>query len=154
MEIQPVLLYGLTATMARLQRSIADLNNDDARRIPIAGLAPIVWQVGHIAVVDAAFAHRVDGQTRAPDGYVDLFKAGTGGSVAPYPPLAEVNNALEGAQRSWETIVRTVNPATPVDSDRYRNVGELLVFIAYHRGYHVGKINTLRALLQKPRLFG
>jgi uncharacterized damage-inducible protein DinB len=153
MEIQPVLLYGLTATMARLQRSIADLSDDDALRIPIAGLAPIVWQAGHIAVVDATFAHRVDGQTQAPDGYVDLFKAGTGGSAS-YPPLAEVKNALEHAQRSWETIVRTVDPTTPVDSDRYRNVGELLVFIAYHRGYHVGKINTLRALLQKPRLFG
>lgn len=154
MEIQPVLLYGLTATMARLQQSIADLTEEEARRVPLEGLAPIVWQVGHIAVVDAAFAHRVDGQTRAADGYVDLFKAGTGGSVASYPALVEVKNALEGAQRSWETIVRTVDPATRVDSDRYRNVGELLVFIAYHRGYHVGKINTLRALLKKPRLFG
>ncbi len=151
--MKPTLLYGLNATMSRLQRSIDDLTDDEARAVPLDGLAPIVWQVGHIAVVDAAFARRVGGDSPTPDGYTDLFKAGSGGR-ANYPPLAEVKTALERGQRSWETIVQTVDPATKVDSDRYSNVGEVIVFIAYHRGYHIGKMNTLRALLKKPRLFG
>jgi uncharacterized damage-inducible protein DinB len=34
------------------------------------------------------------------------------------------------------------------------SVGEMLAFSAYHRGYHIGKMATLRALLGKPRLLG
>jgi len=151
--MKPTLLYGLNATLSRLQRSIADLTEEEARVIPLDGLAPIIWQVGHVAFVDTSFARRVDGQSRAPDGYDALFKAGSGGR-ANYPPLAEVKGVLERGQRTWETIVQTVDPSTPVDSDRYANVGELVVFISYHRGYHIGKMNTLRALLKKPRLFG
>jgi hypothetical protein len=41
-----------------------------------------------------------------------------------------------------------------VDGRNYRTAGEMLVFAIYHRGYHVGKATTLRALLKKPRLFG
>lgn len=36
----------------------------------------------------------------------------------------------------------------------YRSVGEALLFLTYHRGYHIGKITTLRALLGKQRVFG
>lgn len=36
--------------------------------------------------------------------------------------------------------------------DFFRNRGDVLVFACFHRGYHVGKIATLRALLNKPRL--
>ncbi len=150
---KPTLLYGLNATLSRLHRTIDDLTDEEARAIPLDGLAPIIWQVGHIALVDTSFARRVDGQSRAPDGYDALFKAGSGGR-ANYPPLAAVKEVMERGQRTWETIVQTVDPATPIDSDRYSNVGELILFLCYHRGYHIGKMNTLRALLKKPRLFG
>lgn len=36
----------------------------------------------------------------------------------------------------------------------YPPLGEVLTFTPYHRGYHIGKMTTLRALLGKVRLFG
>ncbi len=153
MDVQQTLLYGLNATMTRLQRSIGDLTDEEARRVPLEGLAPIVWQAGHVAFTDAYFARKVDGRSRVPDGYPELFKSGSGGP-ANYPPLAEVNEVAAASQRSLEALVRTADLATPLESDRYSNVAELIMFICQHRGYHIGKMNTLRALLKKPRLFG
>ena len=147
------LLYGLTATHTRIHRCLADLIDEEARRSPMAGLAPIVWQVGHLAWADSSMARRVDGGSAAPDGYSDLFKTGTGGEAA-YPPLAEVKEVLDRAQQSLEAVARSADPTTPLEARNYGNVGEMLVFASYHRGYHMGKMTTLRALLKKPRLFG
>lgn len=147
------LLYGLTATHTRIHRCLADLTDEEARRSPMAGLAPIIWQVGHLAWADSNMAHRVDGSSTAPDAYTDLFKTGTGGEAA-YPPLAEVKEVLDRAQQSLEAAARAADPATPLEARNYSNVGEMLVFVSYHRGYHIGKMTTLRALLKKPRLFG
>ncbi len=147
------LLYGLTATHTRIHRCLADLTEEEALRSPMAGLAPIIWQAGHLAWADSNMAHRVDGSSAAPDGYTDLFKTGTGGEAA-YPPLAEVKEILDWAQRSLEAAARTADPATSLEARNYSNVGEMLVFASYHRGYHIGKMTTLRALLKKPRLFG
>jgi hypothetical protein len=119
----------------------------------LAGLAPIVWQVGHLVWADSSMARRVDGTSGMPDGYADLFKTGTGGDAA-YPPLAEVKEALDRAQQSLEAAARTADPATPLEARNYSNVGEMLLFACFHRGYHIGKMTTLRALLKKPRLFG
>jgi uncharacterized damage-inducible protein DinB len=152
MTTRDVLLYGLSATHARLLRCLEDLSDDDARRTP-HGLSPVVWQAGHIALTDAALARRADGRTEPPAGYEALFAMGTGGPAA-YPPLAEVRDALNRGQQRLEEIARTVDPGARVDARHYSTVGEMLAFATYHRGYHVGKITTLRALLGKPRLFG
>ncbi|MDR7481314.1 MAG: DinB family protein [Armatimonadota bacterium] len=152
MDIRAVLLYGLTATHARLLRCLEDLTDDEARRTP-HGLTPIIWQAGHIALADAGFARRADGRTEPPAGYEGLFATGTGGPAA-YPPLAEVRDAVNRGQGRLEEIARTADLAARVDARNYSTVGEMLAFATYHRGYHVGKITTLRALLGKPRLFG
>lgn len=147
------LLYGLTATHTRLFRCLDDLTEDEARRSPAGGLSPIIWQAGHLALSDFGSARRADGRSAAPDGYGDLFKPGTGGE-APYPSLADVTEALRRAQQALEAAARTADLSAPVDAPNYKTVGEMLIFNSYHRGYHIGKITTLRALLKKPRLFG
>jgi uncharacterized damage-inducible protein DinB len=152
--VDETLLYGLNATHERISKVLDDLTDDDARRQPAPGLAPIVWQAGHIALIDAQYARRVDQQTAAPAGFEDLFKIGTGGEPAAYPSLSAVRAVVDAAQRAMVAIATTRPASTPVDSPRYKTVGEMLTFAVYHRGYHVGKITTLRAMLKKPRLFG
>jgi uncharacterized damage-inducible protein DinB len=151
--VQELLLYGLHATYTRLLRCLEDLTDGEARSVPAGGLSPIIWQAGHVATTDFAFARRVDGLTTLPTGYEALFQMGTGGQAS-YPPLAEVRGALERAQQALEGIAKSAPLDGPVEGRSYRTVGEMLVFAAYHRGYHVGKVTTLRALLKKPRLFG
>lgn len=147
-------LYGLNATQTRVHRCLEEISEDDARRSPIPGLAPIVWQVGHLAVVDFAFARRAGGHTETPEGYEALFKPGTGGGADTYPSLREVTEAFKLAHHELESAVRTADLGTPLETRNYSNIGEMLAFACYHRGYHIGKMTTLRALLKKARLFG
>ena len=152
MDIRELASYGLTATFTRINRCLEDVSEDEARRLP-SGLTPLIWQAGHIALSDLCFAARADGKSKAPMGYDTLFGRGTGGEAA-YPPLAEAKDVFNRAQQALETVAKTADPNTALDSPNFRNVGEMLLFAAYHRGYHVGKMTTLRALLHKPRLFG
>jgi len=147
-------LYGLTATHTRLHRCLEEITEEEARRSPLPGLAPIVWQVGHLAWADFGFARRADGRSEIPRGYDDLFKPGTGTGGESFPSLAEVTGAFDRAQAALENAARTADPATAVEARNYSTIGEMLVFAFYHRGYHIGKLTTLRALLKKPRLFG
>ena len=148
------LIYGLQATHERIGKVLDDLTDDEARRQPAPGLAPIIWQAGHIALYDALFARRMDKETAAPAGFEESFTAGTGGEPASYPTLSSVRAAVDAAQRAMVAIATTHPASTAVESPRYKTVGEMLTFAVYHRGYHVGKITTLRAMLKKARLFG
>lgn len=153
MDQRETLQYGLSATHTRIHRCLEEISEEDAGRSPIAGLASIVWQIGHLAWADFGFARRVDGRVEMPAGYDGLFKPGTGGE-GPYPTLKDVTVALDRAHQSLEGIARTADLATPIEARNYGSVGQMLVFACYHRGYHVGKMTTLRALLNKSRLFG
>ena len=153
MDMQHLLLAQLQATHERVLRCVRDLSDEEVCRSPTGNLTPIMWQVGHLAFTDERCALRVDRPTTLPASYEALFKGGTSGQ-ATYPPLSEVTAAFTTAQRTLEDIVKTVDFSRPVDARAYSTVGEMLVFACYHRGYHVGKMATLRALLGKPRLFG
>jgi DinB superfamily len=150
--VRELLLFGLDSTHSRVLKCLDDVTEDEARRLP-SDLSPIVWQAGHVATTDFAFARRAGGQTPIPANYEALFQMGTGGHAA-YPSMAEVRGSLDRAQQILMELAKTANLDAPVEGRSYSTVGQMLVFAAYHRGYHVGKMTTLRALLKKPRLFG
>ncbi len=149
MDAAATIAQQLTVTHDRLRRAIDGLTEDDARQVLAGRLAPVVWQVGHLAYVDSNYVQRGGGSPPAPPHYADLFKPGTGGQQD-YPPLGEVWSVFEGAQRGLLSVARAADLAAPLDFPAYKSVGEMLVYSCFHRGYHIGKIATLRALLGKP----
>ncbi len=146
------MLFGLTATSTRALRCVDDVGDEESRR-SLHGLSPIIWQFGHLALADEGFLKRAGGALEIPGSYRELFATGTGGT-ADYPSLAEVRSVFEAGNLVLEAVVRTADLAQAVDARNYKTLGEMLVFAAYHRGYHIGKMTTLRALIGKPRLFG
>ena len=154
MDEKARLAQQLGISRERLRLCVADVTDEEAGRVQAGLLAPIVWQLGHVALVDAGFAQKAGGTCAIPPRFIDLFRAGSGGT-GDYPPLADVWAAFDAAHEALVGVARTVDGAVPLDgAGRYHNIGEMLIFCTYHRGYHVGKITTLRALLGKPRLFG
>lgn len=153
MDIRDLVLFGLRATHTRVLRCIDDISEEEARRSPGNNLAPIVWQVGHLALADGGFVQRAGATSPVPASFLELFKTGTGGP-ADYPSLNEVRAAFDQAQRQLEVAARESDLSRAVESRNYGSIGEMLTFGCYHRGYHIGKMTTLRALLGKPRLFG
>jgi len=153
MNITAMVVQQLGTSYNRLKRCLGGLRDDEARRLLAGQLTPITWQFGHLAFIDAAFVKRGGGTYALPPRYADLFNIGTGGE-ADYPPLDAVWSAFDGAHRALLQVAAEADYSTPLDRPSYTNVGEMLIFACHHRGYHLGKINTLRALLGKPRLFG
>lgn len=146
------MLFGLTATSTRALRCVEDVSDEESRQ-SLYRLSPIIWQLGHLALADDGFLKRAGGALEIPGSYRELFATGTGG-IAEYPSLAEVRSVFEIANRALEEVARGADLAQALDARNYKTIGEMLVFAAYHRGYHIGKMTTLRALIGKPRLFG
>mgnify|MGYP001266374624 CR=1 FL=1 len=153
MDIQSNLVQQFTVSYDRVKRCVADVSDEDARRVLAGTLSPIVWQFGHVTLIDSNFVRRAGGTFEVPARFVDLFKIGSGGE-ADYPPLGDVAAAFDGVQQELLRAVREANYDTAIDTPNYKNVGQMLIYAGTHRAYHTGKMTTLRALLGKPRLFG
>lgn len=150
--MRDILAYGLKASYTRALRCVEDVSDGEAAQTP-NNLTPIIWQLGHLALSDGGFLRLAGGTSPAPDSFKSFFRTGSGGP-ADYPPLAEVQPVFETAQRKLQELAQSADLDQRVESRNFATIAEMLVFAAYHRGYHVGKMTTLRALLGKPRLFG
>lgn len=156
MDVNAAIQFQLQRTHERVLQCLADLSADEARRLPLPRLSPVVWQVGHLTFYDALYAERagVGHVMRAiPPEYERLFTIGTGGE-AKYPPIDQVGKLFDRTHAALLTIARSADLAKPVEGQMYKDVGGMLFFACGHRNYHIGKMATLRALLDKPILFG
>jgi DinB family protein len=134
---------------------VGDVLDDEARRVPAANLSPITWQVGHLAFADATFGRHARGAYTVPENYAGLFKTGTGGHAS-YPEFNEVLEAFDASHQMLAQLAGEADFASPMTilPGAFNSLGEMFIFVCAHRGYHAGKIGTLRCLLGKPRVFG
>jgi len=157
MDKRALIQHQLATSHQILKHCLGDITETEASRLPEAILAPVVWQVGHLAYANSNFVERagVAAATELPERYATLFKTGTGGA-ADYPSLSETTKAFDNTHEALVRVVAEANIEAPNEGPRgtWTNAGEMFSFADAHRWYHIGKINTLRALLGKPRLFG
>lgn len=154
MPVDPATLsVQLRLTAERIRQALQDLSPQELVARP-HGLAPVLWHVGHLALADANLARRAGQMLNIPDGFEGLFARATSGE-GPYPPAAEVVQFFEAAQSALLTLA-AADLSQPASSPigAYTTVGGGIMWNLYHRGYHHGKIMTLRSLLGKPRLLG
>ncbi|HLT58638.1 MAG: DinB family protein [Limnochordales bacterium] len=153
MDVQELLKQALTGGAGMIDRAVSDLTEEEAAQSP-HGLAPIVWQVGHLAVSEARLVQQLLGvEVELPASYGDLFPFGSSGTGS-FPPLAEVR---ENFTRVHQQLLKAAEGdlARAVDGGQlYSTAAGALMFADRHRWYHIGKIMTLRSLLGKPRLLG
>lgn len=160
MDKRALIQHQLATSHQIVKHCLGDISEAEASKLPEATLAPIVWQVGHLAFTGRYFVERAGAAPAAelPERYAALFKTGSGGA-ADYPPLTEVVRVFDETHEALTRALAEANLETSVDVPPGRprvftNVGEMFSFADAHRWYHIGKITTLRALLGKPRLFG
>jgi len=152
MDFREVYRNQLTFSANSLLETTQDLTEEEGARRP-HGLAPVVWQLGHITYYDARLVSQARGtELMVPASYGQLFAAGTSGE-GPFPPLAEVRETF---RRVNEEVLKLLElpcelevPSGPGKS----SLAQAVMFTIYHRGWHNGKIMTLRALLGKPIMF-
>ena len=152
-----LILHQLTLSRGLVRRCIDDITDAEAGTRPSAKLAPAVWQVGHLALADVQFAGFAGTpiDVPLPNAYADLFRQGTGGA-SEYPPLTAVAKTFDGTHTALLRLAETARLDTRLETSgaAFSTVAELLAFVCTHRWYHMGKIASLRGLLDKPRSFG
>jgi hypothetical protein len=149
MDAKTYVTQMLSLSHNRVREAIDGVSDADARRVMAGKLTPIVWQVGHLALVDGNYVRRAGGDLRpVPPRYAELFKQGSGGDQD-YPPLSEVWSVFDTTHRALADRAAGADYDKPVDNPTYKTVGEMLLYASYHRGYHIGKIMSLRGLLGK-----
>jgi hypothetical protein len=163
MDDRALLQYQVAMSHQVLKRSLEGISDEEARRTP-GGLSPILWQAGHIALANFGFARGslgfVLGRDVAPLGVLPgnsaaLFKTGTGGAAS-YPPFGDVAGSVDASHDALARAVAEVDLRAPNEGPggAWHTQAEAFAFAVMHGWYHIGKINTLRALLGKPKLFG
>lgn len=149
---QAVLSKRWRVTTERILRAVSDVTPEEAVTRP-QDLAPIAWQVGHTVYYDALFLKRAGFPVTIPENHERLFPIGTDGR-GDMPALGELCEVFRAVSGTIEALAK--DPAVlarPIeDSVSYGSAAEGIVYLIGHRGYHLGKIMTLRALLGKPRL--
>lgn len=155
MDDRALIQQQLALSHRLLKHTLSDISDEDARRIPLPAVSPIVWQAGHLAFVNNNFAGRSAGRGGVPEKYAALFATGTGGP-ADYPRLDAVLAVLDESQQALLGAVAEADLMIAREGPfgAWKNVAEMFAFSNSHYWYHIGKITTLRALLGKPRLFG
>ena len=136
----------------RFLQAVADVTPEEAVARP-QDLTPIVWQVGHVAYYDAVLLRRAGFEVDIPAAYEQLFPIGSDGR-GDLPSLDEVREFFrQGSARVAALLDDPEALARPTQgTPNYGTLAEGVVYVMGHRGYHRGKIMTLRALLGKPRL--
>ena len=151
MDVRALVKQALAGGMGLMERALADLSEEEAAQRP-HGLAPIVWQVGHLAASEARLIKNLSGvDVSLPANYGELFARGSSGE-GPFPPLSEVRAAFARGQEELLKIAEGDLSRAVDGGPLYSNVAGALFFADRHRWYHLGKIMTLRGLLGKPRL--
>jgi uncharacterized damage-inducible protein DinB len=153
--VRPIVgLYGLSNNM--LATSVRDLPEQDARTRSRGGAGPsIAWTIGHLChfkvVVLGMLGHPRDNpfaaqfeRTPASDGsdYPDLSEL-----VASF---AQLNNDLCAALATSAT--RLDGPLPGAGAHDEKKLLDTVLFFAWHEGYHIGGIGTMRKELGRKSL--
>jgi len=149
--VREIIKEQLNFTFQQLEGALSGVSEEEGAARP-QGLAPIVWQVGHTAYYDAWLVElAIGGPLLVPAHYAELFQQGSTGD-GPLPSLAEVRAAFRRAHEGLLQLADGDLNRPAVSGSEFSTVGGGLIFINVHRGYHIGKVFTLRALLGKPLL--
>jgi len=150
--VRDMFLLEINRTNRILLRTLEDLSADELQRSPVTNLSPVIWQVGHVAATDAYFARMCGADVTVPEAFMGLFGRNTGGAK-PYPGLVDVKPVYETGQQALVALAQSTEMGRAVESKNFKTVADALSFNCFHRGYHIGKICTLRALMGRQPLF-
>jgi hypothetical protein len=122
-----------------------------------------LWTLGHLASTASWLATLVDGKPHSvPESYYGLFGPGSKpvSDPATYPPFDEVRRAFD------DTFQRLVSAASGMSDEEMKSpcLADSMGFCAdkldvlhkgaWHEGWHVGQLATLRRELGLPTVFG
>jgi hypothetical protein len=121
-----------------------------------------LWTLGHLATTYDWASGLLDGKgSQIPETYNALFGMGStpNPDVKAYPPAAEVRSAFERSYERLRAAAATLTPVQQGESLKEATGGfantkmDMVHKMAWHDGWHLGQLTTLRKFLGLPGLF-
>jgi hypothetical protein len=137
----------------RILQSVEGITRDELLWVPPGFRNNILWNLGHILVVQQTFHYRYSGQPlRVPDHLVGLFEPGSSPAEWTRPP--DVDHLLELLAETPHTLavdyeegrLSDYQPYTTKSGMRIENIDHALTFNEFHEGLHTGVIECMRRL--------
>lgn len=155
------IIRGTLALSDRIvQKYIEDLSDDDLKVIPIEGMHPIAWQIGHLLVSEHQLveAIRAGSSPELPEGFADAHGRTTPGETGTEKFLTkEEYRDLFAKQRAATTKLldelddaQLDEPAPESLRKFIPSVGGAFNFFGTHVLMHVGQWVAVRRKLGKP----
>jgi hypothetical protein len=121
-----------------------------------------LWTLGHLASTYEWASGLIDGRpTALPDSYKGLFGMGSTptGEAKGYPPIAEVRGQFDAVFNRLMASAKGISDAE-LDAPLSEATGgfastkmDMLYKMAWHDGWHLGQLTTLRKHLGLPGIF-
>ena len=122
-----------------------------------------MWVLGHLALTDSWIAGVVGAKgTTSPDGWDNLFGSGSKPVDDPrkYPPVAEVKKVFDAnraALLNWFEAAADKDLALQLSEKTggfMTDPVDGMLKMAWHEGWHMGQVATLRKALGLPSVMG
>ena len=136
-------------------KAVNGISENQANYIPEGFNNNILWNLGHIYLVQEKFAFNfIPEPMHVPDGFTELFDRGSKPSewkLQP-PTLTEMVNILEDQTKRIKKVLAerleevVANPFVMPTGLTLKTVEEFLTFSMYHEGMHVQTIRILEKL--------
>lgn len=121
-----------------------------------------VWCMGHLALTEQWIAGLVGAKVDVPKAYNEFFGMGTKpvNDARKYPPAAEVRRVFDDSRQAiiaWLEKAPDAALAVPLSEKTggfTTDPIDAMFKIAWHEGWHMGQIATLRKALGLPSIMG
>ena len=138
---------------------VRDFSEEEAQKVAEPLRTSLVWNLGHLAVIDNVVLKHFFGQSVLDEDFVPKFKTGSNPSEVGSVTNDEVLKKMTAVRKTLKNKLSRIRPSNlnkkpKPKSEFYKNLREALYTTSLHEGYHAGKIGTLRRFLGKPPLFG
>jgi uncharacterized damage-inducible protein DinB len=138
-----------TATLS----AVEGLSDTEANVVPQGFNNNILWNLGHIYLVQERIFHFAQEPLNIPEGFAKFFGSGTKPAdwVGQPPAFSEICELLKAQpQRIRERLQNRLNEqvAEPfkIRNLEMRTIAEVLTFMLYHEGTHTQNIKTIKRL--------
>ena len=153
LDLREFLFNQLKVVRTNTINAVKELSESQAGAIPEGFNNNILWNLGHVYLVQEKFAFGfIPEPMHMPEAFTELFGRETKPSewkVQP-PTLTELIKLLEDQTgRIEESLINRLdevvgNPFTMPSGLTLKTIGEFLIFSMYHEGMHVQTIRMLK----------
>ena len=157
MQAKDVILMTIASSDQILRAYLDGLSDADLLLVPVAGMNPMAWQIGHLIASERGMVEQVRAgvSPALPAGFAEAHStdAAKKGDFSGMLPLADYL-ALSKAQRAASLqVIESMTDAelaTETGLDYAANFAALLNMVGVHVLMHLGQFVAVRRALDKP----